>query len=323
LDSVTRSFGSSSNRPIPNVTFVSGVGYFDNDWNPLRGNQFSRAPGDTDSAFEFGEQNDDGTWAVVRKSTGDMRGLAAVHFAVAENMMEAANSTEISATQLSNTSTTTDNNLVLLRYIQEKMNRDGGNMSHVVKTHTFLGLTIRRTIDITFNGQTFSYKHDSIGDHLVVNSDWLVRDFKIDRSLAEHQVGDHFGSIDDAALAWGLKYFPLSNDSNREYGSNIFSTNVRIAGHAAERFYFGEPNIGTINSVRIPSVPQGKTRVATIHLHPKVLGRANNFSPPDLENMRGRGVPSYLASPNGRVKIADINSRGRTTTSTVFRGIRW
>jgi RHS repeat-associated protein len=61
--------GSSGSNIVNNITFVPGIGYFDGNWNQLRGAEFSRAPGDTGSSFAFGSANSDGTWTVVHKST--------------------------------------------------------------------------------------------------------------------------------------------------------------------------------------------------------------------------------------------------------------
>jgi RHS repeat-associated protein len=219
---------------------------------------------------------------------------------------------------------------VLLTYIQAKINDSGGDMSHTVTETRLFGLSwtpvISRIINVTYNGQTFSYSHNQIGYHLIVDSDWLVRDFGLCRTLAEHQVGDGFFFIDDAALAWGLKYFPLSNDpsNRREYASNIYTRTDQIENWNVRVYYFGEPNIGTATSVRIPTATKGRTKVATIHSHPDVPGYASNrFSQQDLKLMESQGLPSYIATPNGRIQVADLNSRGRTTTRTVFRGIRW
>ena len=205
-------------------------------------------------------------------------------------------------------------NAVLLEYIAERE----GLTYEIVRT----GILRTRSVDITFNGETFRHSHRTVGNHLVVSTSWLMENFGWDRARASHQHGDIFSSADTAALAWALTYFPQSNQRGdpRELSSNI------IRGNGG--YYFDEVLRGGRSWVGVREIRADQTRAAIIHSHPQISGfRYNSFSPEDMQTMRALGVPSYLASPDGRLRVTYdwTNNRGnrRNTIRTVYSNLAY
>jgi hypothetical protein len=128
----------------------------------------------------------------------------------------------------------------------------------------------KREVTIIVGDKTEKYNYQNIDGHVIIDADILVEDFGFDRKDIEHQVGDVFVTMDDAALAWSLGYYELSNNEDnkgnpnkynpREYASVIYENNLGYS--------FDEPNSGTYNHVEPPSAPSGSIMVAAIHSHP-------------------------------------------------------
>jgi RHS repeat-associated protein len=152
---------------------------------------------------------------------------------------------------------------VLLSYIAERE----GLAYRIVENRGFLGIVTSRHIEITYDGQTHTHRHSTVGDHLVISSRWLVDNFGFSMARATHQPGDIFSSTSTAALAWALTYYPHSNQHRRQ---REFSSNILLA--ACGGFYFDEPLIGERNRVRQREIRSDQTRAAIIHSHPQLWG---------------------------------------------------
>jgi len=161
-----------------------------------------------------------------------------------------------------------------------------------------------------------------------------MSDFGLSYEQASHQAGDIFESIDDAALAWALTYFNKSDNPNdrREYGSAIYEN--------GDGYSFTEPNIATGTSARermrvtIPPAPSGYTAVAGIHSHPRepnynweVFSSRDDYGrlSGDLLWVQRNGIPLYLVTPSGKVRMAERrpNTRQSFNEKIVFSGIKW
>jgi len=160
--------------------------------------------------------------------------------------------------------------------------------------------------------------------------DWVSHNYNLARVFGStklvYRAGDIFKTVDEAALAWAFTYYAISNSkiNPREYASAIY---VNGSGYS-----FSSPNVGSRDSVRVPNAPSGYTMVAAIHSHPELPGYDyNNFSKYDqFGNYAGdyawvnsSGLPLYVVTPSGDIKIAELNSRRQITERTVFSGIKF
>ena len=218
---------------------------------------------------------------------------------------------------------------ILLDYIRDKYNNEfGGGFSLSITSHLRNGKVYKQTINITIGKETNAYDYQSVGGLLVIDSDWLVRDFGISRFQAEHQVGDLFVTMNDAALAWSMKYWAIGNELKTEYASIIYKG--KDGG-----YFFDEPNIGTDKMVRSPELKRGYEAVAGIHSHPRRFNSQENFSggrmimyPNDVRTViyindkgvaQSTGLPQYLATPNGNLKIMIYEQHtGNFPVSTIY-----
>ena len=221
-----------------------------------------------------------------------------------------------------------------LYYIWNK--NGGGTVTHTWKKLWFI--TWNHEYSVTIGDKTVVYSNGEvyeIGNHWIINTSYLTRDFGLTSEQASHQPGDVFDSMDDAALAWALTYYLASNNPNdrREYGSAIYEN--------GNGFSFSEPNVATGNTpfermnVTIPFAPDGYTAVAGIHSHPNEPSNAivtfdhENFSTydngGDLYGVHSSGLPLYLVTPSGKVKLAENKDRSKRTfnITTPFSGIDW
>jgi hypothetical protein len=111
----------------------------------------------------------------------------------------------------------------MLDYINEK---NGGDIYYNANAYWFLSeaFVYKREVTITVGDRTGIYDYQYVEGHVIIDADILVKDFGFNRKDVEHQVGDVFDTMNDAALAWSLEYYPLSNDENdpREYASGIY-----------------------------------------------------------------------------------------------------
>ncbi|MCL1809749.1 MAG: DUF4329 domain-containing protein [Clostridiales bacterium] len=190
-------------------------------------------------------------------------------------------------------------------------------------TWTYFGpVTWNYQYTVKIGNKTVVYSNaeiQRIGDHYVINSAYLMRDFGLSETQATHQYDtDFFKSADDAALAWALTYYRKSNNPNdrREYGSALYSKD--------DGFTFTNPIIAareTPNQLKdedIANVSEGLNRVAFIHSHP-------NFPPPfenekfsgyttipgqgnvlmgDLKWVQDNNTTLYVVTPSGKIKEA-------------------
>jgi len=266
------------------------------------------------SALGYGVQNNGGLLLAMAKSTSSVHSVAAQQLA-----------------HVTNTAGTP----VIFDYIMSKNNATW-SWTHTWKY--FLFATWKHEYTITINGVTKTYLRDigqDVGGYLIINNTILIDDFGLSVKDATHQVHDDiFNSIDDTALAWSLKYYAASNNPNdrREYGSAIYE-------HGGG-YSFGAPNIAQGSSaaermsVTIPSAPSGYTMVTGIHSHPnepkysvESFSSRNEFGQLDGDYLwvQRNGVPLYLATPSGKIKVATSRDRSKQSfnVDTVFKGINW
>jgi RHS repeat-associated protein len=172
----------------------------------------------------------------------------------------------------------------ILSYLAE---REGLTYS-VVSTTTGWGIFTRTAIhvEITYNGQTHSHRYHRVGDHLVVGSQWLMDNFGFSAARAAHQFGydgDRFGSMDNAALAWGLRYWAEANRPVNQGGGEF---GARMYRESLGRYFIGPHSVGTRTAVTLPPRNEDYHFVATIHTHHLVWlglrGNPNTFSQADL-----------------------------------------
>ena len=230
---------------------------------------------------------------------------------------------------------------MLLDYIAAE---DKANLSYTIVQHKLLNLIpYKKTIEVTYGTQTESYQYNAIKGNVIVKSDWLVNNFGFERSKVEHQPGDVFNSVDHAALAWSLKYYPLSNDRDdqyrREFGSAIYEK--------GDGFAFSEPNRSDDNSrwsVALSLPHDGYRMVAGIHTHPNLNTRdlptgvrpePEKFSmrddllrpDGDLKWVARNRVPLYVVTPSRKVRTLTVTDRFESNNpkyseATVFGGIK-
>jgi hypothetical protein len=99
-----------------------------------------------------------------------------------------------------------------------------------------------------------------------------------------------FGSVDAAAINWGLLYNDNSIQSGKEFGSSIYQV--------GNKFAYSKPRVGTDEVDPSPAPSKYKT-VAYIHSHAK-FANGNEFSDAD-KNFSN--LPVYLATPMGALLL--------------------
>ena len=108
--------------------------------------------------------------------------------------------------------------------------------------------------------------------------------------------GDHFLTMDQAALDCGMCYNSRSILEDREYSTNIYW----VDQGANSYFSYDVPRWGGAHNVLVRRDP-GKTYVASQHGHGAYSGPQysdNTFSTTDYLNLSDLG-PMYLSTPNG------------------------
>ena len=109
-----------------------------------------------------------------------------------------------------------------------------------------------------------------------------------------------------AAATGAIKEFnPQSVSEGREYGGTLYrpadskKTRYVLPPNVQER---GTPG-GHVNTKQ--EIPKGAVETGRWHTHGKTENYTDeDFSGPDLQLARARGLPSYLGTPKGAVKVA-------------------
>ena len=158
---------------------------------------------------------------------------------------------------------------VMLRYIIEK---NGGSVTYdedtgstVINMPGYDPMTLSAINDgqvtVSVQGyESFTIDAASINGKLVVNSQFLMDNFALGEMQATHLTTDPFWSADDAAMAFGLKYNPISVKEGVEYGCNIYD-------YGDGTFSYGDVTKGGPNSVNISVANPNFTLVGIAYTH--------------------------------------------------------
>jgi hypothetical protein len=218
------------------------------------------------------------------------------------------------------------NNSVLLSYIA---GREGLTYRVVpVTTPTWFGLSSRTTnyVDITYHGQTFRHSYRKVGENLVVSSQWLIDNFGFNEERARHQFGydgDRFGSMDNAALAWGLRYW---EEANRRVSQGGGEHAAWMYEDSPGSYFIGPHVVGTRNQVFLPLPNENFHAVASIHTHPRAL-TANRFSQDDLRatyidsQFLERPIIGFIVTSN-QIRSAGAEPRPHFAQPDLTRGFQ-
>ena len=161
-------------------------------------------------------------------------------------------------------------------------------------------------VKATVGNQSAYIPHTTVGNNRIIDSEDLIA-LGLPRYRAEHQTHvDRFESADQAALAWAMKYYALSDRERKEYAAWIYKD-------SEDQYFFGMHSVGTSTGivVQAPLTGENYQMVALIHSHPTGLGvdtnsfsirLANRMPGPDGSFVYdskvnfGYNVPLYLAS---------------------------
>jgi hypothetical protein len=149
--------------------------------------------------------------------------------------------------------------------------------------------------------------------------------FSFSAARAAHQFGydgDRFGSMDNAALAWGLRYWAEANRPVNQGGGEFGAWMYR---ELLGRYFIGPHVVGDRNSVFLPLSNEGFHAVASIHTHPRALN-ANRFSEADLQAtyidslVFQRSIIGFIVTSN-QIRSAGAEQRPRPTQSRRFQTV--
>ena len=204
--------------------------------------------------------------------------------------------------------------LVMAKYSVQK---NGGTISYDASANM---------TTITMNGITNTYTDlQIINGRAIIDHDILAKDFGIDSYRLKATVTDQFETQDDAALAWGLQYNPISTQADRgvewqayiyENSNGTFSYDGTTSGY---EFTTEDGQIfRTVNAA--PPNPN-RTLAAWMHTHGAYpdpnnptesldvfTGRntmPNGYTIGDGSYSHALGVGGYLFSPGGRFRYLD------------------
>ena len=122
-----------------------------------------------------------------------------------------------------------------------------------------------------------------------------------------------YKSVKAAGIGAEQTYDPASKSMNREFNGNIYENGQ------GKCCFIQTPNIGTESTSAPPDVstlPSGATRVATFHTHgadSHGVYDDEHFSPADIRNTGTRGVPFFLGTPQGVIRMYDPATQKITT----------
>jgi hypothetical protein len=224
---------------------------------------------------------------------------------------------------------------VILSYIFEKNN--GGSITYErVRRQTIPFIRIYDywyTITIGDKTNRYHQRHvQRIGEHFIINSEFLIIDFGLSVEQATHQIHkDVFHNMDDAALAWALSFYQASADDDNYRGLEYASAMYR----RGDGYAFGELSIADPSrrhAVVVPDAPSGYTRTGAVHTHIPVYGwRNESFSKfwPNTRVLVGdhywaadNQLPLYMATPRGNLRKLLYTGFDSYEDILVFRGLR-
>jgi|GEM_PF-3125426 len=122
-----------------------------------------------------------------------------------------------------------------------------------------------------------------------------------------------YKSVKAAGIGAEQTYNPASKSINKEFNGNIYENGQ------GKCCFIQTPNIGTESTSAPPDVstlPSGATRVATFHTHgadSHGVYDDEHFSPADIRNTGTRGVPFFLGTPQGVIRMYDPATQKITT----------
>jgi hypothetical protein len=122
-----------------------------------------------------------------------------------------------------------------------------------------------------------------------------------------------YESVKAAGIGAEQTYNPASKSMNKEFNGNIYENGQ------GKCCFIQTPNIGTESTSAPPDVstlPSGATRVATFHTHgadSHGVYDDEHFSPADIRNTGTRGVPFFLGTPQGVIRMYDPATQKITT----------
>ena len=119
----------------------------------------------------------------------------------------------------------------------------------------------------------------------------------------------YFGTADECAVDWAMRYNNLSIGLHRELASSIYKD--------GKGYYYTEPNTGTSNN-SVPSVIGGKSRTAVIHSHASTgngTQKADRLSSSDIAAANTWKCDNYAATPCGKLEVYRYGTRKCETVS--------
>ena len=147
-------------------------------------------------------------------------------------------------------------------------------------------------MEVSVGSNTFTIEGSMMNERMVIDSDFLVKNFGLSETISKHVVGDYYYSEEDAAMAFGLTYNKVSVTENIEYGAVI---NKDEKGYYLPSVFKGETR--EISSQTI-EMNMGYNPTGIVHTHAANMN-ANEFSWVDVETAQRMGLNMYLASPSG------------------------
>ncbi|MDX2069123.1 MAG: toxin TcdB middle/N-terminal domain-containing protein [Haliscomenobacter sp.] len=144
-----------------------------------------------------------------------------------------------------------------------------------------------------------------------------------DSDLLEKISEPVFGTMEEAAEDWGLRYSALSIKEGKEYGSSIFK--VKVLGK--EYYSYNKARKGGIDNTNIKLPTEGAVLTGFIHSHGNYLEKYNNneFSRTDdeagftLSGKTGRIISSYLVTPDGSFKVTNYSTNPKMSYERILK----
>ncbi|MFN8337058.1 MAG: DUF4329 domain-containing protein [Cyclobacteriaceae bacterium] len=125
--------------------------------------------------------------------------------------------------------------------------------------------------------------------------------------------GDPFKSRKKAAKDFGKTYNDNSIQNNVEMGSTIY----KFKKDGKTFYSYSAPAIGSNAGVDVSEAPDGTEAVATIHSHGAYDAKYENntFSNEDKEKADKEKLDGYITTPNGSLKMYDVETKKVKTLS--------
>jgi hypothetical protein len=133
--------------------------------------------------------------------------------------------------------------------------------------------------------------------------------------------GDQFASLDEAAMDFGKTYNDNSIKDNKEYNTRIYKTTDRKTGKVS--YSYNPPSVGSrTRSIPLTNASEEGELAGTAYTHGKFdtenpdEDTSDFLSPEDSDNANDRGVPVFVATPNGSLRKYDPVSKFRGKISS-------